>query len=82
MHASLSLRDVGLTPALGGEVAGVQAGVRSVQSVRDLCCVLWKSSTVSFAPAVVGIVWVVAPLVVSHWLSVGQLSVVSVEQFV
>jgi len=36
MHASLSLLDVGLTPALGGEVAGVQAGVRSVQSVRDL----------------------------------------------
>jgi len=74
-----TLLDMGLTPALGREMARFQAGEHSAQSIRDLL----RSLEIIYggvAVAVVGIVWLIAPWVSMHWLSAAQLSVASLAQ--
>lgn len=79
LQAWLTLLDMGLTPALGREIARFQAGEHSAQSIRDLL----RSLEIIYgcvAVTVAGIVWCAAPWVALYWLNASQLSAGSVAQ--
>jgi O-antigen/teichoic acid export membrane protein len=81
LQAWLTLLDMGLSPTLSREMARLEAGAYSAQSIRNLL----RSLEVIYggvALAVVSIVWLSAPWVALHWLSTTQVSAVSVTHAV
>lgn len=81
MQAWFTLLDMGLTPTLSREMARFQAGTHTVQSIRNLL----RSLEIIYAGValiVVGVVWLIAPWVTSHWIGTSKLSPASITQAV
>ena len=79
LQAWFTLLDMGLSPTLNREMARFQAGEHGAQSIRDLL----RSLEIIYggvAVAVMGFVWLIAPWVSVHWLSIEKLSTTSVAR--
>lgn len=79
MQAWFTLLDMGLTPTLSREMARFQAGTHTAQFIRNLL----RSLEIIYAVvalAVVGVVWLIAPWVTSHWLGTSKLPPASITQ--
>lgn len=79
LQAWLVLLDMGLSPTLNREMARFSAGTHSAQSIRDLLRSLELIYGV-IAIVIIGLVWVTAPWVATHWLKLATLSAESVTQ--
>lgn len=67
------LLDMGLTPALGREMARFTAGAHSVQSIRDLLLSIERVGG-AIAGLIGVLVWGASTWLATHWLSAQQLS--------
>lgn len=79
MQAWFTLLDMGLSPTLSREMARFQAGAHTAQSIRNLLRSL-EIIYAGVALTVVGVVWLIAPLVTSHWLGTSKLPPTSITQ--
>lgn len=79
LQAWFTLLDMGLTPTLSREMARFLAGAHTAQSIRNLL----RSLEIIYggvAVTVVGVVWLIAPWIATHWLGASKLSLASIMQ--